>query len=162
MSFTEIFPNTKTKQPAMHVAVGMSCNGAGKRYQPWTSILIRPEQVGLPWIAKGAMAKVQIGNGQDAGKLRISAKGPFSFRAAAGKSTALLLRIPGLQNHANGAQPLRAVSYTISDLSIIIDLPGWALGSTTQQPPVATATGAPFKLGAPSHADVLRGKGVAR
>jgi len=160
MSFTELFPKTKGNGKASDAVVAMSCNTSTGRFQPWTSILIRPERINVPWLAQGAMAKVHLGTGVDAGRLRISPNGPFKFGLPSGRSAGIQLRIPGLQNRNEAAQPLRAVSYTIDHETIIIELPGWALAKTAQQLPVANAPGTPFKLGAPSHAEVLRGKGL--
>jgi hypothetical protein len=162
MSFTELLPAARADQgsAAKSIVVGISCNKAGGRFQRWITLYFSPAALGLPWVAKGQTVSVGLGAGTDAGKLRISRNGAFFLKKPAGRAQRLIVRIPGLQNQSPAVQPLRAVSYMIADQSIVIDLPGWALGKTAQQPAVAQMPGAPFKLGAPSHADVLRGQGI--
>ncbi len=159
------------------ILVGMGTNGAGGRFKPWVQMLFRPAQLAAPWLEVGKTVKVEHGDIDGVPMLRITPKGPFLLVKSGGKiaasGLASTLRIPGFARQAPEAKPLRGVTYTLESAGggcLLIELPNWAIsnippgvprqnGATL---PPAPPPGTPYKMGGPSHAQVLKDRGVVR
>lgn len=126
------------------------------------------ENIGASFIAEGQFVDAYHGAGEHFGKLRVVPGHSFElFKIGAKqrKLTRLSIKIP-LSSGFNGERLSRQrAEYEIGDDEIIITLPALVLGGTAKtaelQPsekgPTPTT---PYRMGAPSHAEVLRAKGV--
>lgn len=144
----------------------MSANAAKAGKPPSVRIVLRPDRLDCAWLKKGASVKVDLGEAEDVGRLRISENGPFLVtRVGGGQKNGsadvhpLQIIISKLPGQAAGAFKAMPVNFTVSGpRALIIDLPYWAISA--ERTPANDPKGAPFKLGAPSHAAVNRERGV--
>jgi hypothetical protein len=117
-----------------------------------------------------AKVTAQFGTGVDAGYLRLIAGSISVIKyAGGGQSTeggerALCLMLAPLPWLPLGNYRRSPCEFVVNDDgSMIIDLPDWAIPKASANAVPAAQAGAPngpYKMGAPSHVEVLKGRGV--
>lgn len=157
------------------VAVTMSTNSGTGRVRKLNRIVFRTQHLkACCFLRTDELVKVEIGDGEDSGKIRISPNGNFRVSYAGGGKTEpareralsiVLPPLPGQKPQASSATPVR---FTEAEWEIIIDLPSWAIGDAAAagtEPPEQNSTspfppGKPYRISAPSSAAVLKERGV--
>jgi hypothetical protein len=160
MGWKEIKPTVLgAKNHTCHVALAASSNGGGRRFAQWFELSFDVTNPDLAWLKLDLKVKVEIGERENAALLRITQNGPFKVCKTGGKSaTRLRLRVPALPGQTAEKMKMTALTYRApAGGGIVIDLPFWAMSGDAKIGAPAPA-GGPFKLGAPSHADLLRGR----
>jgi hypothetical protein len=178
--WTEITPHQNKVSGAEKstVSVGLRSNGSGGRYKQWLAIFLRPDCLWPAGIALGKTVKVHQGQQDGKAMLRITPGGPFTLIKIGGikgkADSAIQLRLPALPGQSGGAQPLTRVNFDLQSSdgfdSLLIELPAWATECPQIVPPApaarpavnGTAAPAPYRMGAPSHKQVLKDNGVIR
>lgn len=175
MTWTSLAPLNKAHgSSSLKLPVSVSANGADGRFQPWLQVSFRPALLDVDFLNVGQSIDVQLGQGADAGKLRISAGGSFIIQSAgAGRSRdaegLTVLRMPALSGQSKlkfSPTPVRHSLEKVASEALIIELPRWACpaeqttSSASAEPSGAAAK--PFKMSSPSHAEVLASRQGAR
>jgi hypothetical protein len=158
MPWTEITDIKPVKQKTAEIAMGISTNGAGGRFAQTLRFLFRPSALNLTWLQTGETVKVELGTGEDSGFLRITPNGPHTLRSPPTKTSrhASTLKIPAPPRMHPQKRPLEAADYKIAGGGgIVITLPAWCLSHAPAASKPAPAPTGPYKIGAPSHAEVI-------
>jgi hypothetical protein len=156
----------KNKSAVADMLIAASANGANGRFQPWFQLMFRPALIGAWFLEVGQMVSVELGTDIDSGRLRIAPNGTFPLKKSGGYGRGdggtSILRLAALPGQSKEAFSATRVLYELDEEALIIDLPRWACLDPTEkklpngQPAPPTPAGKPFKLGAPSHADVTK------
>lgn len=131
----------------------------GPRFKPRVRISVRPELLDdVKWWKKGALVSLLIGEGEDAGSIRITKDGPFPLSDGTLGSGRFLLNVPLWPGAAINAIKKVAPEFDYGDSWIEITLPasmltqGTPTETTAAKPPGPTAAASPLitdKKGAP-------------
>jgi hypothetical protein len=143
----------KVKVP---VTVSLSAQGSRGTGRLRLKVVVRTEHLegGLPWWKTGTMCSLLIGEGENAGAIRIEPGKTLILRQAGGTGGRPMLSVaawPGLSDEAVKAQP---VTFDYSEKWIEIELPhsvmarasrGQPVQSAVSSAPAGNAKGAPFR-----------------
>ena len=155
MTWVDVEKAAKSAEKHASAAVVVSVSRPGKSAQRFIlSVRTRLLDGGLPFWTIGANVRVQIGSGEDAGKLRITPVGPFVLNAQGRKDNDLgtiAVQFPLPAGMPLVQQLKRAVEYDSNDDWLEITLPSWAKSS----PPITTARSA-AAAAAPTKGQVFR------
>ncbi len=168
MSWEDVAPRQSAHRGgSATMVVSCSSNGAGARFSHWLGVTIRAREIDLAWLKVGALVKVQRNGVQ----MRLCNDGAHVLGNVGGwkavKDTSLcVLRLPALATQSRMKFGSTRCDYEIAEGMLVFTLPAWCFSEIAAQgaipdiarPPAAGA--APFKIGAPSHADVNRRRGV--
>ena len=147
------------KTQAAVSAVSASSNGSGGRYRHWLAFRLRQEFFKMDWLRAGARVDVAIGRGEHAGALRILSGSDFVLLNSTGRNkdpnkAVVVLRLPAMAGQSAAKFKARALSFEVAGGGIVIHISELLTrGSPAEAQP--SASGAPFKMSAPSHAAVL-------
>ena len=155
MAWTDIEPNKKN--PALTdkapLLIGISVRG---KVAQRILVTVRTGMFSppLPFWKNGAKVGVQIGSGNDAGKIRIVPNGPHQIRFMgphAEKAGAVTLQFPLPQSIPSSGEPSSEPEFDYTDDWLEITLPAWRPGNAAAAPavtkpaPVVTQHGGPFR-----------------
>jgi hypothetical protein len=142
MSFREIederHANNGTLWP---VAIGLT--GGTKRLPRYLFISLRPTMLrACDWLVSGGFVRLMLGEGPDAGKLRLTGRGSSFVRKAGRGKESRVLQIRSTLLAATLPVPRRAIGATTcefeqDDDGITIVLPSWAWAAPRADAPVA-------------------------
>lgn len=143
MSWTYWVPPSKAQAKA--AAVTVSCSKPSGRFRQTMRVTVRPDRIegGLNWWIAGARVRVQIGDGQNLGILRLSpalgAEG-VGLKQSGGKGQLAVLAMPGFSHlRSTAAVPQETVDFDNGDGWIEVTLPDWARPAAPAKPVPAAA-----------------------
>lgn len=134
MSWSPVLPPNAAKHTpgAVTLVLGRPSNARWQRM----ILTLRIAQMACdwPWCRPGRSVNVEAGAGEDAGHLRITANGPWTFRKASGRVINVSLHLPAPPNAAGLLRVRATIEHRIVGEAIIVALPDWARGGAAAPP----------------------------